>query len=320
MLVRLLRIENADLTIFEFDFDLTWAAFLMNANERIYGRFGGRDATDSEARLSLAGLRYAMQQALTTHQINPNAKPAKREAADFIRKYPAAKNYGGCIHCHQVKEIRRAELKRTNKWDRNERWVYPLPENVGITLDKDRGDLVRKVLAKSPAEEAGIKPGDILEQLHGMPVHSFADAQYALHYAPKSGSIKATWRRGNNIKSGKFVLRDGWRKTNLTWRPSLLDLFPSLPLFGEDLTAKAKTKLGLSARRLAFRQEDVVPAYAREAGIRPGDVIIGIDNKQLNMDVIEFLGYVRRNYLIGDKVTLNVIRDKKKADVPLTLR
>ena len=36
-----------DLRRFEFDFDLTWYAFFLNADETIYGRYGGRDATSA---------------------------------------------------------------------------------------------------------------------------------------------------------------------------------------------------------------------------------------------------------------------------------
>ena len=49
--VRLIRISGADLNLFDFDYDLTWAAFFLNANEKIYGRFGGRDAGPADAHL-----------------------------------------------------------------------------------------------------------------------------------------------------------------------------------------------------------------------------------------------------------------------------
>ena len=42
---------------FEFDHDLTWYVFLLNADETVYGRYGGGDAASAEARLSLKGLR-----------------------------------------------------------------------------------------------------------------------------------------------------------------------------------------------------------------------------------------------------------------------
>ena len=63
-----------------------------------------------------------------------------------------------------------------------------------------------------------------------------------------------------------------------------------------------------------------MPAQARQAGIRPGDIILGVDDKQLdNMDVIDFLKYVRRNYLIGEQVTVNILRDGQRLNLPMTL-
>jgi S1-C subfamily serine protease len=115
-------------------------------------------------------------------------------------------------------------------------------------------------------------------------------------------------------------LVEGWRKTNVTWRPSMLDILPSLALFGEDLSAAEKKTLGLEAKRLAFRQDKTVPADLRAAGIQGGDVVIGIDNRPLEMTVLEFLAHMRRNYLVGDRITLNIIRDGKQLDLPLTLK
>ena len=80
-------------------------------------------------------------------------------------------------------------MKRDGKWDRDQVWIYPMPENVGLTLDVDRGNLIRSVQADSAASKAGMKPGDTIETLNGVPVASFADASYGLHRGPKSGAI-----------------------------------------------------------------------------------------------------------------------------------
>ena len=66
-----MKITGLDLRLFEFDHDLTWYVFLLNADETVYGRYGGRDATGAEARLSLKGLRYAMDRALEAHKTPP---------------------------------------------------------------------------------------------------------------------------------------------------------------------------------------------------------------------------------------------------------
>ena len=75
MRVRLVKIAGMDLRRFEFDHDLTWYCFFLNADETIYGRYGGRDATDAEARISTKGLRYAMDRALEAHKAPPAPQP-----------------------------------------------------------------------------------------------------------------------------------------------------------------------------------------------------------------------------------------------------
>src|SRR6266851_3880338 len=60
--------RGVNLDLFDFDFDLTWAGFFLSPEEEIYGRYGGRDAKSADSRVSLAGLRYAMIEALKSHQ------------------------------------------------------------------------------------------------------------------------------------------------------------------------------------------------------------------------------------------------------------
>ncbi len=308
--MRLVRVSGADLSLFEFDFDCPWYGFFMSANEVIYGRYGGRDGKSDDGRLSMAGLKYAAEKALAQHKARADEKPPARGKPIFAEQYPAAKarRRQECIHCHQVNEFRRAEEKAMGTWSRDNLWVYPLPENVGITLEVDRGDVVKSIAAKSPATQIGVKPGDVIAKLNGYPVASFADAQYALHKAPKSGTIPIEWIRGNDTMSGKLQVADGWRKTNLTWRASLLDILPSLPVSADDITAEEKKALGLPASRAAFRQDKFVHSTLKAVGLKAGDVIVGIDGKGVDGTMDDFLAFVRREHLVGDKVTLNVLR------------
>lgn len=63
-----------------------------------------------------------------------------------------------------------------------------------------------------------------------------------------------------------------------------------------------------------------VHSSIRAAGVQGGDIIVGIDGLTPDMTMIEFLGYVRRNYLVGERITLNVLRNGKKVNLPLTLK
>lgn len=319
--MRLLTITGVDLNVFDFDYDLTWMTFFLNANEKVLGRYGGRDADGADTRNSLAGLRHAMQAALGTHRHDPQGKPAPRQEVPlYIERLPSASTYRGCIHCHQVKEILRDEKVKAGTWHRQEVWAYPLPENVGIKLELDRGNVVKSVAAGSPAGRAGLRTGDVLASLNGLPVHSFADIQYALHRAPAKGDIGIEWRHAGHAMKANLELTDGWRKTNITWRPSLLYLLPSLTVYGPDLNSTEKKNLGLSAKQLAFRQQTPVHSEAQAMGVKEGDVITGIDNRRMDMTVQEFLGHVRQNYLIGDRVVLNIIRSGKRLELPVQLR
>lgn len=309
------------MNLFEFDLDLTWAALFLNADGHIYGRYGGRDAQGPDTRNTVAGLRYALESALAAHRAKNEPAPPRVAAPLIMEKVPAYKAYAknGCIHCHQAKEILRVQADREGGWDPQSRWVYPLPENIGITLDLNKGDLVKSVATASPAALAGVRAGDTLVQIHGRPVRSFADVQYALHKAPVRGAVSIAWQRDGQPQQAELQLADGWKKTNLTWRPSLMDLLPSLPLFGTDLTAQEKKTLGLAPARLAFRQDAPAPPSAKKLGVAEGDVILGVDSLTLDMTADQFLAYVRRNYLQGDRVTLNLVRGDKRLDVPIKL-
>src|SRR5438552_4015462 len=82
----------------------------------------------------------------------------------------------------------------------------------------------------SLASSAGLQPGDVVRRLNGVPVHSFADAQFALDRAPATGAIAVAWQRGEEIRKEKLALPAGWRKTDISWRPSLRRLVPSARL------------------------------------------------------------------------------------------
>jgi serine protease Do len=261
-----------------------------------------------------------MTAALEAHK-NPPPAPQLTDKSRRAEDFAAAEKHRGCIHCHNVKEFRRAEQLAAGTWDRNDIWVYPLPENVGLTLEIDEGNRVKAVRPDSPAERAGVKPGDLVKSLNGQPVASFADATYGLHKAPAKGAIPITWGRGDRTLSASLEVADGWRKTDITWRPSMLDLIPSTRLFGgDDLTAAEKKQLGLAENRAAFRLgENVHPALAA-AGLQTGDVIVDFDGEAVDGAKKDLLAHLQRNYLVGDAVNVNVVRSGKRVDLRLVLK
>jgi serine protease Do len=322
VLVRLTRMRGVDLDLFDFDYDLTWMGFFLDADGTVYGRYGGRDAESADSQVSLAGLRYAMEAALARHRRTEARRPPKPNPKPrTVEQYPAARRLPerACIHCHQVYDLRRESMQAAGQWKREELWVYPLPENIGLTLDVDRGDRVARVTADSPAARAGVQAGDRLLTIDGRTIASFADVQYALHRAPARGKLTLVWQHQTRTRKAELSLSDGWRKTDISWRWSLRVVDPRPWVRGDDLSAEEKKALGLSAKRLAFRQDAFVSEPARQAGIRPNDVILGVDGKMLEMTARQFGAYVRLNYRVGDRVVYNVLRDGQRRDIPLRL-
>src|SRR5205823_6923222 len=244
-----------------------------------YGRYGGRDAGSADGYLTLAGLKYAMRAALASHRRDSGQK-APRDASSprSVEQYPAAKSRkaDACIHCHQVYDFRRAERKAAGTWRLEEVWAYPLPENLGLILDPNQGNRLKSVGTGSAAYRAGLRNGDELGEVHGEPVASFADVQYALHRTPARGSLSISWRRAAKLFKARLGLPEGWRATDIGWRASMWGLEPSPCVYGRDLTPEEKKTLGLPEKGMAFRQGDYVPGPAKMAGIRAGDIIFDL--------------------------------------------
>ncbi len=313
--------RGVDLNVFAFDYDLTWMAFVLDADGRVYARYGGRDGGPAEKLLSLAGLKHTLAKALVAYRHGekppapPDAPPRTPEQFRASQRLRA----NACIHCHHVYNFEYEDAQADGKWTRDRVWVYPPPKNVGLTLDVDRGDHVQAVAPGSPAARAGLQPGDVLQRLNGQPVASIADVQYALHVAPKAGTVTAHWQRDGRELRGTLELPAGWRESDISWRPSMWQLSPAAAVQGKDLSPEEKRQLGLSEKRLAFRQGSYLPDAAKAGGLREGDIILGIGGRELEMTALQFNAYVRLNYNVGDRVTYDVLRDGRRLKVPVTL-
>jgi predicted metalloprotease with PDZ domain len=316
--VRLTAILDVDINLFAFDFDLTMMTFFLSPEGKVYSRYGGRDSKDAENRLSPAGLRHTMESVLAMHKSKTPLVAERAVEKSLIPKdMSIAKR--GCVHCHNVKEQQEIDLTKAGKWTRDRVWRFPPPDNLGLMLEVDRGNVVREVTPDSPAAKAGLQKGDQLRTLKEVPIHSFGDALYALDSAPAKGQIEVAWVRGEEKQSAKIDLAEGWRKTDITWRPSQQDRIPALKLYGDDLTADEKKALGLKPAQLAFRQQKEVNSHAAKAGFKAGDVIVGVDDLEPELTMTKFLSLVRRSYLVGDRVKVHVLRDGKRLSIPMTL-
>src|SRR5262245_40114187 len=172
--VRIVSTNGLDLSLFQYDTDQSFAAFMLNYDGTIYGRFGTRShRTNWIGDVSLPGLAKALQGAIDLHAAYPKNKESlagkRGPAPEFAspEKYPTlAGKYGpklaesgnivqSCIHCHQIGDAQRAHY-RTKKEPIPESvlFPYPHPKAIGLILDPKEMATVDKVETGSIADKA----------------------------------------------------------------------------------------------------------------------------------------------------------------------
>ena len=210
--------RNVDVANIQFDYDLVFSVMFINGNGKVYSRYGGRTPWNAESRVSLEGLKYTMRQVLDAHQ--PHLQLADPPAETiFARDLPGLQ--GSCIHCHQVWEGLRRRDRRIGTFQPSSLYVYPRPENIGLNLDVDEGNLVVGIGQNSPAERARLIPGDRISRIGKTPVHSQADVSWALHNAPETGEVVVQFSRHGIQEQVTLMLEKHWKETKLSWRASM---------------------------------------------------------------------------------------------------
>src|SRR4051794_26152530 len=151
--------RGVDLQVFDFDFDLDWAALMLTPDQQVIGRFGGRAGSEPNQFRTFPALRYALQEALKAPRPAPPLGGQTAAKPDIVENYAAIERVkpDACIHCHQVYDFRRQALQHAGAWRKNMAWVYPLPEKLGLHLDPLQSNRVRQVDRDSAAERLGLK-------------------------------------------------------------------------------------------------------------------------------------------------------------------
>ena len=330
--VRIIQANRLDLSLFQFDYDLTFAAMFLNADRTIYGRYGTRSEENLSHDLSLASFRKAMEAVLKLHEEYPRNRKslrAKRGPASAFRipeDYPTLKKFYGnvtvrpgklnsCLHCHQIhnnyyREYRRKNLPIPDKL----LWAYPMPDWLGLEMDLSERATVESVKPGSSAERDGFKAGDEILTLGGQPIVSIADLQWALKHA-KGKRLRAKVLRGGSTRVVTLSLPRNWRrKGDFAWRAST-EIFRPIPEGSHDLTADERKARGLPPDAVAI----VLRWDHRRAGLEKGDLIVEIDGLRKGMTTSDFYAYCAQKKMPGDTIRVKVLRGGKEFSKTLTL-
>ena len=322
--VRIVNFKGVDLNRFRFDYDLTFAVLMMDADGHTYSRFGSQDWHSSSDRMSVPGLKRAMREVLALHGARKPASPAAAKPRATLADIPAFTRMKAakeeCYHCHFANNARIAESMAKGTFTKEQLFQYPLPENLGITLDVDANNVVKSVAAGSAAQKAGVRSGDILTQAEAVPVITAADLQFALNEVPDPGKVTLHLTRdGRRLPPTTLDLPRGWRRTDISWRPSAGGVPPQVGIWGRPLNESEKRQRGIPPDKLGIQVNFMFPGahWAKTRGdLKSGDILTGINGEALpHMTTRQFHSHFRLAFNVGDTATLNVLRGGQRVEV-----
>ena len=345
--VRVVSANGLDLSLFQFDTDQSFAAFMLNADGTIYGRYGTRsDQSHWADDVSVEGLAKALEGALELHAAYPQNKAAlaakRGPAPEFAApenyptlkgKYASELDYEGnvvqsCIHCHQIGDAHRQMVRDRDVALPDEvLFPYPHPKSIGLILDPKERATVLRVEPGSLAEKAGFEAGDQLGSLAGQPMLSMADVQWVLHHVPaKGGDLAAIASRDGKQVRLTLKLPAKWRQQDdISWRASSWELRRTGlgGLLLKNVSPELRAERKLPADGLALRVEHVgqyAPHNrAQQAGFRKDDVLIEFDGRTDLVRETDLLRYTLNEKKPGERVRATVLREGKKVELTLPI-
>ena len=178
------------------------------------------------------------------------------------------------------------QLKTTGKVARG--WLGILIQDVNRELAESfgmkqpRGAVVLRVLPDSPAAKAGFKVGDVVVEFDGKKIYRSSDLPLAVGQADIGSKSTVTVIREGKSKTLKVTIAE------LPPEEELAEAQPSQPgkaktdklgLLVETLSSEQRQQMELGKRGVIVRNVEAGPA--RSAGIRPGDILLVINNQDI---------------------------------------
>src|SRR5690349_19526589 len=164
--------DTVDVNLFDRDWNNAIYFFMMNGDEQIYLRYGGRDSASADTYLNMASIELAAKKGLDLHQqyLKGELKKTERPAPKYPREIPLlvqrtfAQNQ--CVECHLIGDYINLHLEQDGKLDKlSQMYRSPDIKTLGIQLDVAKGLEVKE--AQGAAAKAGMKSGDRVATLNG---------------------------------------------------------------------------------------------------------------------------------------------------------
>jgi hypothetical protein len=344
--VRVINANAIDLSLFQFDYDLSFSALMFAGDGTVLGRYGSWMHQKNPAEKTTTGFKHALEGALALAKNYPANKatlagkqggpvPFKDplEIPGLAGKYKRDLDWAGkvvpsCVHCHQIGDAIRAHHRsRGEPMPSASIYPWPAPETIGLTLAADQVARVESVAAGSTAARAGLQAGDDLISMEGQPLVSIADVSWVLHRAPESGALAAVVQRGGARKDAAIPLAAQWRsQSDIARRVGTWQMrgMATGGLQLTDLGDEERVRRNLPKDGLALLVKHVGQygkhAAAKNAGFQKDDVIVALAGDTRRASEGQVIGRLLQTTKPGGKVKATVLRGGQRLELNLPMQ
>jgi PDZ domain len=337
VLLRMSHMRGVNIALFDCDYNENWMGVFLDADGRIYARYGSVDPETRESHNTVDGLLHTMEAVLDIHKketVKPQPAfkpPPPVRPEDIPAMDPNVKKFS-CIECHMVQTAKFAQLRKEGNRKRDSLWTYPPPDNIGVKLDHQRGNVIREVVPNSFAATAGLRVGDTLVRANGARVLSCADLRFVLNKLEARSRLTFDVEREGTPVKAELALDGDWRRTSPIRQRSFNNYLREKTAFPRwifhPLNAAEKEKLGIPRENLAIRllahKNTTVPGGSlkgafEDAGFRDNDVIVAFDGDRQDHypRMPQYFLYIEHDS--GDKVEVLFLRDEKEKKTTLVV-
>jgi hypothetical protein len=321
--VRITRMDDINVALFDRDWNNAVYYFIMNADEQIYMRYGGRDAESADTYLNLDSLEIALTKGLELHrqyqrgELKRTGLPKPLYPREMPLLVKRTFEQHACVECHLIGDYQNVQREQDGVLDKLAH-LYRSPDlkTIGIDLDVPLGLVVKD--ARGPVQAAGMKSGDRIVALDGTPVWTFGDLQYRYDKVDrKAAHVQITVERAGKPVDLAVALPVRWWWTDLRFRQSSVE--PRTYFEDRPLTDAEKQKLGLKPDGFASEVRYVADfsRVMKSHELKTGDIVYGVDGVERDEAANSADLFIKIRKTAGDDVMLDVIRGGQRMKMPL---